>query len=123
MPLGREILTGRFTRFESVTVEEWGDEILLRPLSHLEVMEIQALAAKAVDEKTQTIRDRKLLQTFNFRLIQLAWVNADGTQVLGPDDETLLLSQPNSVIDRLTRAVRDMNALGDDADKDAEKNS
>lgn len=123
MPLGKDILTARTTRLDSVRVDEWDGEVLLRPLSHIEVIEIQSLARKAVDDKTGTIRDTNALQKFNFRLIQMAWVDADGMQVLGVDDEELLLSQPNRVIDLLTRTIRDLNALSDDASKDAEKNS
>ena len=123
MPLGKDILTARTTRLDSIRVDEWDGEVLLRPLSHMEVIEIQSLARKAVDDKTGTIRDTKALQKFNFRLIQMAWVDADGMQVLGVDDEELLLSQPNRVIDLLTRTIRDLNALSDDASKDAEKNS
>jgi hypothetical protein len=122
--LGREIVGQRHGKTREVPVEPWGGNILIRQLSHAEVMTIQGMATEAVDTKTQSIKDRTKLSKFNFELIRLSWVDESGAPVLHgkSDDYEWLVSQPNVVIKQITDAMAEFSGLKDDAAESAEKN-
>lgn len=122
--LGREIVGQSFAKTREVEVEEWGGNILIRQLSHREVMTIQGMAADAVDTKSATIKDRSKLSKFNYELIRLSWIDERGETVLHgkSEDYEWLVDQPNVVIKKLTDAMAEFSGLKDDAAESAEKN-
>lgn len=120
--LGREVLGARLGKRMTVYVEEWEGAVILRQLSHAEVLTIQQMAADAVDLRTQAIRDRGALSRFNFELIRASWVDEQGESVLGADDFDALVGEPNSVITTLVQAISNFNGLTDDATDAAKKN-
>jgi hypothetical protein len=121
--LGRDVLGKRLGKRKRVFVEEWGGEVVLRQLSHAEVLHIQQMASEAVDLTTQGVRDRGALSRFNFELIRASWVDEAGEAVLGEDDLAALVGEPNAVITTLVKAISDFNALTEAAQEDAKKNS
>lgn len=122
--LGREIVGKEYGKTKEIAVEEWGGSILIRQLSHQEVVTIQGMARDAVDQKTQSIKDRTKLSKFNFELIRLSWVDESGARVLEGNDADYqwLVSQPNVTIKKLTNAMADFSGLKDESADDAEKN-
>lgn len=121
--LGREAIGKKEGKTKEVTVEEWGGSILIRKLSHREVLAIQDMASKAVDGDTKKVKNMGKLSEFNFELIRLSWVDASGQPVLEPADYDSLIDEPNTVIKLLTTEMAAWSGLNEDAKKDAEKNS
>ena len=123
--LGRELVGKKHGKTKEVYVPEWDGSILIRQLSHQEVVNVQGMAMDAVDTVTQSIKDRSKLTRFNFELIRLSWVDAEGNAVLSTDnaDYEWLVSEPNAVIRTLTDAMSAYSGLQPNAEKDAEKNS
>ena len=123
--IGREVIGKKHGKTKEIHVPEWDGSILIRQLSHQEVVTIQGMAADALDAATQTIKDRSKLTKFNFELIRLSWVDADGDPVLTSEKEDYdwLVSEPNAVIKALTDEMSLFSGLRDEAAKDAEKNS
>lgn len=122
MSLGREVLSRKQNKRLAVYVPDWDGDVQLRLLSYAEVSAIQRLAIKAVDVKSQSIKDFGLLDDFNWELLRQSWVDEDGELALTADDRAAMLAQPNAVIKLLVDAIREFNGLGDGAAGDAEKN-
>jgi len=120
--LGREIIGQKHNKTKELHVEEWGGSILIRQLSHREVVAVQGMAREAVDRATQSIKDGAKLTRFNFELIRLSWINEDGGLVLTPADYDALMDEPNAVIKKLTDGMAEFSGLSDAAEKEAEKN-
>lgn len=120
--LGREIIGQKHHKTKEVSVEEWGGSILIRQLSHREVVAVQGMAKEAVDRATMSVKDGAKLTKFNFELIRLSWINEDGELILTAADYDALINEPNAVIKRLTDEMAAFSGLSDAAEKEAEKN-
>lgn len=120
--LGREAIGQKTGKTKEISVEEWGGSILIRQLSHRQVVAIQGMASDALDRETKTVKDRTKLTKFNFELIRLSWVDEAGESVLSEEDYDSLIDQPNAIIKKLTDEMAEFSGLSETADKDAEKN-
>lgn len=121
--VGRGVLGRGNAQRKYIPIEEWGGNVLIRQMSARQVSAVKELAGAAVDQAKQTVRDRGKLDRFGFAMICSSWINEDGTEVLTEADFTVLLDEPNAVIEKLTKEISEFNGMGDAATSNAKKNS
>jgi hypothetical protein len=121
--IGRAVLGRGNARRKVVYIEEWGGNVLVRQISGRQYAALKQLAGEAIDTGKQQVRDRNKLSMFNFALIRDSWINEDGTPVLTDADYDMLVDEPTAVIEKLTSEISEFNGMGDNAQRDAKKNS
>lgn len=120
-PLGREILGTRRGKRQTVRIDEWDGDILLRKLSFEEAQHIQSMAQMAGELDAVETRTG-IISQMGFELIRASWINEDGTPVLSEDDRAALMAESNAAVMQIVKAVRVFNALDEGAAEQAAKN-
>lgn len=105
---------------QTVTVEEWGGEVILAPFSGAARDEYEEALSKLPKNPDGTLRSVLGLRQL---AVSLALVDAKGERLFNGDGLEALGKKNADVIDKLFEVVTDMNALGGSAVEDAEKNS
>lgn len=115
--LGREALRVHFRNRKKIEVDDWGGPILVRQLSHAEVMSIQETAKSL----RQGGVSGEVATRFTFDLIRFSWIQEDGSPVLDEDDYQEWKDQPNAVVDHIIKELVAYNQMDEDAPKKAER--
>lgn len=115
--VGRDVLRRHVGKRKNIEVEEWGGAMLVRQLSHAEIMSIQD-AAKSL--RSDGIRG-EVATRFTFDLVRFSWIDEDGKAVLGEEDYQEWIDQPNSIVDYIMKELVSFNNLDADAVKRVDK--
>lgn len=115
--LGKGALANSALKREAVDVPEWGGAIILRELSAREQSDL-TMRRKALTEDTDINAGVALM----VRYIAYAWINEDGTHVLGEDDMDALLDQPVSVLKAISDVALRLSGDMPEAAAEAKKN-
>jgi hypothetical protein len=122
MTVGREALGRKHFKTETIAIAEWGGDVLLRGMTSREQAHIQELATRGVDAQKRTVTNSRSLGSMARFAVIYGWIDADGANVLGVDDEKLLLDEPHSVIERASNIVFRLSGMdvGEPSESDGE---
>lgn len=95
--------THRGLKQETVSMPEWGGEVIVRELtsSEADVFEVSMRAAPAANGSGNLIDDNKRFELFRAKIIVLSVIDEDGNRVFTDDDVKTLGEMPRSVLDRV----------------------
>lgn len=126
MALGKEALGRKHFKTETVHVDEWGGDVILRGLTSAEQGHIQELATKGVDAQQRTVTSSNAISAMSRYAVIYGWVDEDGNNVLNKNDAAVLAEEPFAVIQELSTIVLRLSGMASPDDKtaidDAEKN-
>jgi len=125
--IGREILAKPILRTKTLSVPEWGGEIIIRELNDIEREKCHTILRKNFDH-ANGMPDAAALARFRRYVFVYGWVDESGAQVITPQEIDTLAQQSGAVLDRIAGEIARFSGLspddeGDgDAAEDAEKN-
>lgn len=112
-----------------VEVPEWGGQVLLREFTGAERTEllvgvVDLFRVFQANGTTLPQSGAELRQGFEYacRVVQLAWIEQDGAQVVADDQVDLLRQQDLAVIFTLAGEALKLSRLAPDGNADAKKN-
>jgi hypothetical protein len=108
-----QILGASDVKREEVKVPEWGGSVLVAVMSG---------AARDAWESTLLTDGKPDLTDARAKLAAACIVDENGQRLFSPDDVAALSQRSSVALDRVVRAARKLNKLGDAEFKDAEKN-
>lgn len=111
MALGREALGRKHFKTETVHVEEWDGDVILRGLTAAEQTHIQELATKGVNSKERTVTNSQAINAMARYAVVYGWIDESGNNVLGKDDAKGLLEEPFNVIQQLSTVVMRLSGM------------
>ena len=111
MALGREALGRKHFKKETVRVEEWDGDVILRGLTAAEQTHIQELATKGVNSKERTVTNSHAINAMARFAVVYGWIDESGGNVLNKDDAKALLDESFNVIQRLSTVVMRLSGM------------
>lgn len=115
MNLREKILQNRPAKTEAVLCPEWDCSVNVKAISGTERDEYESSLSDDNGERS--------IANMRARLCVLACVDDDGKPLFTSDDAAALGKQPASALDRVFQVAKRLGGIGQEAVKDAEKNS
>lgn len=114
-----EILKADGLKTATVSVPEWGGDIVIREMTGAQRDVWDTMMASRYNAKTGQITSMKGMRA---KMIVLSVVDEDGKPMFNDKDLDVISEKSSVVLDRICEAIRDINGLTDDAVEDAEGN-
>lgn len=126
MAVGKEALGRKHFKTETVRVDEWDGDVILRGLTSKEQEHIQELATKGVNAGNRTVTSSNAISSMARYAVVYGWVDEAGSNVLAKNDVSMLAEEPFAVIQNLSTVVLRLSGMDVPEDStavdEAEKN-
>lgn len=102
MILGRDAILKPILRKREIAVPEWGGQVIVRELSLAEAADLSKLRMDVRDDQMKAAA----------LTVKFGWIDAEGNQVMQPDDDiSLLMQQSIAVLTRIATTIADLSGM------------